>query len=226
MAGALGRSLGQATNDAAATLGITTGAVANVGERIVVEVGYFSGSTTITGVTDSAGNTYAIDLQNLSNNMAVAICSAHVTTQLASSGTITIAFSDTGANWQAAHAQAYTGLASSAAVDTTDPQPFSDQNWATAATAAAAAGAVIVGCAAMRDSTSRTHTPGTNMTTATTKTQSGNNNFASVYRELASAASFNALGAFSGTDFQNSNSGHVIYKGAVAGASQRFMWMP
>ena len=216
MSVAFGRSLGAGSADGTSTVVITTGAVANSGERIIVEVGYFTGAaTTVTGVTDSAGNTYAVDLQNISSNIAVAICSAHVTSQLASSGTITVSFSAAEPNWIAAHAQAYTGVATASAVDTTDPQAFTEADWATAATASSTADAVIVGCAAMRDGNVRTHTPGTNMTTATAKTQSGNINFASVYRILTSAASFNALGAFSGTDSLNSNSGHVIYKGLL-----------
>jgi hypothetical protein len=39
-----------------------------------------------------------------------------------------------------------------------------------------------------------------------------------VYRELASSGSFNASGAFSGTDFLNSNSAHVIYNAAAGGS--------
>jgi hypothetical protein len=215
MAVAFGRSLGSATGDSSTTLVITTGAVANTGERIVVEVGMFSGGTgVISGVADSAGNTYAIDLQDESNSVRVAICSAHVTSELASAGTIEITLSTADSNWMNAHAQAYTGVASSSAVDTTDAEGFAGDVWATTATASSTADAVIVGCGAMRDVTDRTHTPGTNLTTATALTSGGNLNFASVYRILTSAASFNAGGTFSGTDFQNSNSAHVIYKGS------------
>jgi hypothetical protein len=216
MAVAFVQDIGSSTTDSGGTTHeITTTATATVGQHIVVGFGWFGAATTVSSVTDSAGNTYSVDIQGV-NGMSIAVCSAPVTSQLTSGGTITITMNDSNADWQASRAATFSGIATASYVNSTDVEGFSDQNMATAATASTD-DSVIVGACAMRDVTDRSFTPGTNHTQIATDLKGGSNNFAMQYRILTSASTFNSSGAWSGTDFQNSAAAHVIYKGAVGG---------
>jgi hypothetical protein len=191
---------------------LTTGATAVVGERIVVALGWFEAGSSITGVVDSAGNTYAIDIQSYSG-VGIAICSAHVTTQLAAAGTITITFSTSAAAWRNIHAATFSGVASASAVDTTDVTPDDDQNMATTATNSSTEDAIIAGAFAMRSGTDHGWTAG-GSSTEITESHTPNLNFASQYRVLSATGNNNSSGAYSGGDLLDGMAAHVIYKGA------------
>jgi hypothetical protein len=217
MAAAFVQSIGVTTGTSGATTFVlTTTATAVVGERIVVEVGWFEAGSSITGVVDSAGNTYAIDLQNYTD-VGVAICSAHVTSQLTSGGTITVTFSTSAVDWRNLHAFTLSGIASSAAVDTTNATPDDDQNAATTATNSSTADALIAGGFSMRSATDLAWAAG-GSSTEVTESKSGNLNFASQYRVISVAGNNNSSGQWTPNDCQEGVAAHVIYKGAGGAA--------
>jgi hypothetical protein len=189
------QSIGNATPAGnASTIALTTTATAVVGERIVVE-GYWvdtAGVTTLSSVADSAGNTWAIDVSALHGTAGIAICSAHVTTQLTSGGTITLTFSDANADMRQAHAETFSGIASSSAVDSTSTRAFDFSDQDTIASAA-----VIVGAFSMRAVADLSWVP-RDGATEIAETKSGNNNAASQYRILTASGSYSAGGDWSG----------------------------
>jgi hypothetical protein len=114
---AFGRDLGTGQiNTSGTTVVITTIATADVGEWIIVRVATDNLSATTPTFTcaDSAGNTYAVDIEGARSasagaGIAGAVFSAPVTSQLASGQTITVTLS--GATFaKAAVAQAFTGV--------------------------------------------------------------------------------------------------------------------
>jgi hypothetical protein len=191
------------------TLVITTTATANVGERLVVCGSYFE-NFALTSVTDSAGNTYAIDIENF-DGVRVFIASTHVTTQLSSGGTITATSSNASTTWFNSHAASFTGVASSSAVDTTNATQDDDATQSTTATSLSTNDGVIVGVFALRDGTDRSRSSGSG--TAIAETKGGSINQGSQYQLLTASGSYNSQWVWSGTDLQNSNTAHVIYKG-------------
>jgi hypothetical protein len=75
---------------------VTVSAVVPVGQRVVVLVSTYSNTQTVSGVTDSRGNTYAIDRTRQEASHYLAVCSAPVTTQLEISDTITVTWASPG----------------------------------------------------------------------------------------------------------------------------------
>jgi hypothetical protein len=214
MAAAFVQSIGSRTaGGGSTTTALTTSATAAVGERIVVSLAWFEAGSSITGVVDSAGNTYAIDIQSYSG-IGIAICSAHVTSQLTSGGTITITYSAAACDWRNIHAATYSGVASSSAVDTTNATPDDDQNMATTATNSSTEDAVIVGAFAMRKLADVGWTAGGGSTEIADDTHIPNINFASQYRVITATGSNNSSGAWSSSDTLDGMAAHVIYKGA------------
>jgi hypothetical protein len=217
MAAAFVQSIGTRTAVGGATTTVlTTTATAAVGERIVVATGWFEAGSSITGVVDSAGNTYAIDIQSYSG-VGIAICSAHVEFQLASGQTITVTYSASAADWRNIHAATLSGIASSSAVDTTNATPDDDNNMATTATNSSTEDAVIFGAFGMRKLADEAWTAG-GSSTEISETHIPNLNFASQYRVLTASGSNNSSGAYGATDTLDGMAAHVIYKGGGGAA--------
>jgi hypothetical protein len=217
MAAAFGAFIGAATEVASGdnSIVVTTSATASVGERIVVHIGYFEAAATISSVTDSAGNTYAVEITANQSSTRAAVATAHVTTQLASSGTITVTFSNTDPIWRNAVAHTVTGVASSSYTDGTgtEENAAADAAWDTSDTTTTVADAIIVGCCTFRDPTNRTHTPATNITEVNPEQVVANHNFVAVYRVLTATGTYDVGGTWSGTDFAHSAAVHVVLKG-------------
>ena len=218
MAATFGRSLGSVTPADTANAVLTTTAVANVGERIVVQFAWWGavGPGTVTGVTDSAGNTYVNDGSGL-DGIYMGTWSAPVTTQLPSGGTITVAISNGGDTWINVAAMA---LVNAAAAESANRYGDDDATLATTATALSAASGVVVACAAMRSGTDFTFTAGGSFTKVA-ETKGGNINFATEYREVTSAGSYNASGTWSGTDTLDGQAMHVIYPELITTTPQK-----
>jgi hypothetical protein len=216
MAAAYGALIGTAEGSGvSSTLVVTTTVTASVGERIVLHVGWFESGTTLSCVADSAGNTYAVEIQNAQSGTSAGIATAHVTTQLSSSGTITATFSTASADWRQAVAHTVTGVASSSYTDGTgtESNAVADAAWDTSDTVTTVADAIIVGCCSFRTGLGNlTHTAGTNMT-AVGETFAGNMNFAAVYRVLTATGTYDARGTWSSTDSSHSSAVHVVLKG-------------
>jgi hypothetical protein len=218
MTAAFVQSIGTRTAAGGATTTVlTTTATAAVGERIVVATGWFEAGSSITGVIDSAGNTYAIDIQSYSG-VGIAICSAHVEFQLASGQTITVTYSTSAADWRNIHAATFSGIAAASAVDTTNATPDDDQNMATTATNSSTEDAIIFGAFAMRKATDVGWTAGGSSTEIADDTHIPNLNFASQYRVLTASGSNNSSGAWSTSDLLDGMAAHVIYKGGGGAA--------
>ena len=81
-----------ANGTSATTLVITTTTASPAGAAIIVAIGFANFATTVTGVTDSAGNTYTIGTLASGTNTRGYFAFSANTLALASSGTITITF--------------------------------------------------------------------------------------------------------------------------------------
>jgi hypothetical protein len=206
----------QTASGGSATTVITTDVAAVVGERIVIALGWFEAGSSITGVVDSAGNTYAIDIQSYSG-VGIAICSAPVTTELPAAGTITVTYSTSAVAWRNLHTFTLSGIASDSAVDTTNATPDDDQNMATTATNSSTEDAIIVGAFAMRKATDVGWVAGGG-STEIAEGHIPNLNFASQYRVLTASGSNNSSGAYSSSDALDGMAAHVIYKGGGGAA--------
>jgi hypothetical protein len=175
-----------------------------------------SGATTLASVADSAGNTWAIDVQGMHGTAGIAICSAHVTSQLTSGGTITLTFSNADGLWRSVHAATFSGVASSSAVDSTSTRAddFADQQ--TVASAASTNDGVIVGAHGLRAGFDRSWVP-SGSATEISETYSGSYNAASQYKILTVSGSYSTAGDWnSAAEALDGAVAHVIYKGAGA----------
>jgi len=203
---AIGSNTGTGT-----TVVITTTATAVVGTRIIVECG---GSSTVSGVADSAGNTYALDRQHSNGGANVTIASAPVTTQLTSGGTITVTYA-AGVNFIAA-AQSVSGLEPSAAVDQVNSQTqFGATAWNSGNVTTVQNDELLVGvshCAGIVGGTSST--PDANLNELADQS-AGNNTMTSVYRILTSIGTYAASGTWlSAAGGPDDASAVVTYKAA------------
>lgn len=226
MAAAFVQSIGSSIPADTSSPAITTSATATVGQRIVAIIGYFDNGTTVSSVADSAGNTYAIDLQTGANGMRVAFASAHVTTQLTSGGTITFTLSGSG-SWLNLAAMTISGIETSSYTDGTGTYSASSTGgtpypWDTSDTTTTSADAIIVGAHALRDGIDQSHTAGTNMTEVH-ETKGGNINFATVYRVLTATGTYDARGEWGATSTLAAQGGHVVYKAAATGPTPPYV---
>jgi len=83
---------------------ITLTGPVSVGQRVVVLAGNFESTDSITGVTDSEGNTYTVHIASQLVNscgLSVGIASANVTTALVSGDTITVTLASASTNYVA-----------------------------------------------------------------------------------------------------------------------------
>lgn len=206
-------SIGSANDFGSATsLVITTTATATVSSRITVEA---CGTETITGVVDSAGNTYALDRQHANGACRITIASAPVTTQLGSGGTITVSYA-AGSFANMAAAQTTTGIATSSAVDQANSNTqFSAATWDSGNVNTTTADDLLIGCSAVFG-TATTSTAGGGATELF-DAQSGGNSFTSVYRILSATGTFNATGTWASVaGAPDQSSAVVTYKMAAA----------
>jgi len=109
MAWSAGNSLGSNSAASGATIAITTGAVHNAGERIVVWIAWGQNTRTLSSVTDSAGNTYTILRTKLLLNKCVGIAVSNGANALGAGGTITATLSASSATGIMSCAKAYVG---------------------------------------------------------------------------------------------------------------------
>lgn len=132
--------LGNNGNAIGTTLIITTGAVANVGDTIIVAI---SGPTanTVSSVQDSAGNTYVDDRDRVGTNHNGWVYRASVTIQLSSGGTITINKTNNGITGAAAIA--VSGLDTATPLDATGAANGSSTTPSASATTANAIDIVV-----------------------------------------------------------------------------------
>jgi hypothetical protein len=219
MAAAFVQLIGVATpvgNDS--TIVLTTTATAVVGERIVVQ-GYWvdtAGTSTLSSVADSAGNTWSIDVQAMHGTAGIAICSAHVTSQLTSGGTITLTFSNANPDFRIAHAETFSGVASSSAVDSTSTRAddFADQQ--TIASAASTNDSAMVGAFGIRGGTDRSWVPDAPAIEIAESFNASGLNAASQYKILTVSGSYDMTGDWNAVDGSDGAVAHVIYKGGGA----------
>jgi hypothetical protein len=212
------QSIGTGTPASSSTPAMTTSATAVVGERIVFAVGWFNAAVTLSSVADSAGNTWAVDVQHEQSSVHSALASAHVTSQLTSGGTITATFSAS-ADWLAMGAMTFSDVASSSYSDGTGTYGDAGtgaSSWNTSDTTTTVADAVIVGVDAQRGPTDFAHTAGTSQTEVH-ELWRANTNLATVYRILSSTGTYDASGSWSGTDFGGVAAVHQVYKGTGGG---------
>jgi hypothetical protein len=216
MAVAFVQDIGFDDTGTGSTTVVTTTATATVGQRIVLAVIYvdLSGATTVSSVADSAGNTWAVDVQGMHGTAGIAICSAHVTTQLTSGGTITVTYSDANATWHNVHAFTFSGVASSSPVDSTSTRAFDFADQDTIASAASTNDSVIVGAFEMRDALDLSWVP-RDSATEIRETAGGNTNAASQYKILVASGSYSSGGDWSAAGSDGAVA-HVIYKGGGA----------
>jgi len=203
---AIGSNTGTGT-----TCVITTTATVVVGDRIIVEC---AGSTTVSGVADSAGNTYALDRQHSNGGANVTIASGRATSQLTSGGTITVTYAS-GVNFIAA-AQSVSGLATSSTVDQVNSQTqFGATAWNSDNVTTVENDELLVGvshCAGIVGGTSST--PDANLNELADQS-SGNNTMTSVYRILTVTGTYAASGTWaSAAGGPDDASAVVTYKAA------------
>lgn len=136
-----GQELGAPTS----TTVITLASGVSSGNRVVILFKWYLGTQTISSIADSRGNTYVVD-KTLTHDTSVyhAVISAHVTTALQTSDTITITFSASGTSYRAWCVVNLSGCASSSAVDQTG-SGFAFGTSVSAAASTTAAATVLVG---------------------------------------------------------------------------------
>lgn len=130
-------TLGSATiGGTPTTLTLTTAAAVTAGDSIVVAIYIPSATTTLSSVTDSAGNTYAIDIQYKHTGQPRRVClaSCHNATALASGGTITATMSAATSGSKGISALTCSGLQTSSTLDKTASDEGSSTTWATGST--------------------------------------------------------------------------------------------
>lgn len=201
--------IGNNTGNVSPTV-ITTTATASVGSRIVVVIAQQS-SLTITSVTDSAGNTYAQDNTGSQGSEGGRIYSAPVTTQLSSSGTISVAF--TGGNAVSASAFTCTGVG---VLDAAGTAATGNSGTPSASVTTVDATTLVVGFVA-NNSGGATTQPGAPWTGLTDVLASGAN-IGWAYQVASSAGSKTYAPTIGSTQWVDLV---VSYKAAAGGAPQR-----
>jgi hypothetical protein len=194
MAIALDRaSLGTNNSGAATSLVITTSATAAAGSRIVV---FVYGSTAVSGVTDTNGNTYAQDRTHTNTN----ICSqwsTHSASELTSGSTITVTYGSS-SNPCMAGASSFTGVLSASAVD----QVNSVGNfppataWNTSSITPTVSPSLVTGFRLSGGAAAATSTPDAGWTELHDFSRDSNN-MTTVYQIVSDTAARNPSGVFS-----------------------------
>lgn len=203
------------------TLVLTTTATAVVGEFIVVLLGSHR-TGILSSVVDSAGNTYALDVNTTSGqNSNFYIASAQVTTQLTSGGTITATWAAGVAN-RLMGAASFNSIVTSSALDKTAKQNQTNTAaWSSGATATTAqADELVIGGGTINSAAVRTSTPDASLTELFDLGTSDAVSLTGAYKIVSSTGTYTANGTWSAVPATTLETSAVAtYKAAVGGGA-------
>jgi hypothetical protein len=184
-------SLGTNSGGAGTTIALTTTAAVAAGGRIVV---FVMGSVSVSGITDSNGNTYAQDRAHTNGN-TISMWSAHSTSTLASSSTITVTYSSS-SNPRMVSASSFLDVPSSSAVDQVNSRSsFNSTTWNTSSVTPSEAPSVVVGLSWSGGAATTTSTPDGGWTELI-NFSNGTNNLTAVYQIVADTTARNPSGTW------------------------------
>lgn len=152
--------VGFANTGANTSVNVTTTAPVAAGGRIVV---FVTGSQAVTSITDSNGNTYAQD-KSQANGDTSSIWSAHSSSQLATSSTITVNYASS-SNPCRVVVSSFTGIATSSALDQSNSRTaFNEDAWSTSSITPTVANTVVIGFFSSGGGSASTSAPDTGWT--------------------------------------------------------------
>lgn len=176
------------------TVVLTTTAASAAGNTIIVPCHVGSATVTITGVTDSVGNTYTKDNELLpATNQHIYIFRCSNASALGSGGTITVTISSSSTAQRAIHAISVSGLATSSAKDTSSTNEATSAVWTSGSTGTLAQNEELAVALAYVNSATANTADGSWPETQDTQI-STNRRFISVYQITAATTALNATG--------------------------------
>jgi hypothetical protein len=185
-------TLGANTSGASSTIVLTTSAQAAAGSRITV---FVHGTQTVTSVTDSNGNTYALDRGQTNGGSRGEVWSAHSASALASGSSITVTYSAS-SNPCYVSASSFTGVLSASAVDQVNSRStFNSTSWNTGSITPAVSPTVVVGFFASGGAAASTSTPDGGWTELQ-DASSGSNCRTAVYQIVSDTSARNPSGVW------------------------------
>lgn len=185
-------SIGSATDTGTATLQLTTTGTAVVGDTILIFAG--SRGNQVSSVADSAGNTYAIDVQAVNGIATAAVIRARVTSQLTAGGTITITY-DTSALYYMMGAVVVSGLDATPLDQTQNTGAFGATSWTSGSTATTTVADELIFGGGAAGFVATTSTPGASQTELF-DLQSTSNTYACNYRIVSSTGAYEISGTW------------------------------
>lgn len=213
-------ALGSASNTATGTsVALTTTGSSPAGASILCAVTVNNGAAVLSSVTDSAGNTYAVDITRNRGGSSpyVAIASCHNAAALAAGGTITATFTASLTQAKTVVAQSVTGLATSGTLDRTGSNSGTAANTWTSGTTGTLAQADEILLSVAMNSGGRTNTPATNWTELADALDADSVAYVVQYRIVSATTALDEGGTLSGS--ANYSAAVATYKGSSGAAT-------
>jgi hypothetical protein len=198
-----------------ATLLLFPSATAAVGDLLVVSIVVNAASRTISGVTDSVGNTYTL-LTAATGRMSAGLAYSMCTVALTSAGSITITLGGSGSDAVRAVADTYSGIATSSPFDVSASNTGSGTTSSVTLPTTTQADEIVIGTAVIQSD--RTSTPLSGYTDNYQATASGSYTIQSLYQIVSSTGVYTPGTVFSGTATTTAAVG-ATFKAIAAGGS-------